>query len=673
MVMSQDIGLREVRLIEHTLIPLSDGVSCAAKIWLPVDAETDPVPAILELIPYRKRDGTIFRDTQLQPVVAARGYAYVRVDIRGSGESTGTLDDEYLPREQQDALELIEWIAAQSWCTGALGMTGISWGGFNALQVAALRPPALKAIITQCSTDDRYADDVHYMGGCQILENIGWAADRFVYNVLPPDPQLVGEAWREMWQQRLDAHYPWIEIWLAHQTRDEYWKHGSVCEDYGAIDIPVYAVSGWYDSYSNAVPRMLANLSVPRKGLIGPWTHSFPDMSEPGPTIGFLHESVRWWDQWLKGIDTGIMDEPMYRVWMLDTVEPKPFFKDLPGRWVAEPTWPSAHIAMTPAYLGDGRLVSEQPDELALPFRSPQTAGIRCGRWGGYGGDSPDLATDQRVEDGTGLCFDGARLTAPVEIMGAVEIELEFSSDQEVAVIAAKLCDVAPDGTSALVSYGVLNLTHRDSHEFPTKLEPGKRYRATVRLNDIAQHFAAGHRIRISLATSHWPVIWPAPKPVTLTVYTGASRVLLPIRPPRASDAELPSFREPELAPAFPATELSPETGTRTIHEDVATGETTVTTLKDWGSYRLDPIGIEASGKLEEIYTIRPGDPLSAQVVIKGLTGFATADVRVEIKTEMRMSATESDWLLDNRIEASEDGKIVYDRRFVKTIPRNLL
>ena len=319
-------GARSIRLIENLYIPLSDGVRVAAKIWLPEDAEQRPVPAILEMIPYRKRDGTIYRDVRMHPWIAAQGYACVRVDIRGSGESEGLLLDEYLPREQQDGVEIIDWLSRQRWCSGSVGMTGISWGGFNALQLAALKPPALKAIITLCSTDDRYADDIHYMGGCLINENPSWSADRFTWGALPPDPQLVGDKWREIWLARLEAQRPWLEQWLAHQRRDAYWKHGSVCEDYGAIDCAVYAIGGWEDSYSNAVPRLLAGLRCPRKGLIGPWTHAYPHLSEPGPAIGYLQEAVRWWDHWLKGIDSGIMDEPMYRVWMLEPKAPKPWY-----------------------------------------------------------------------------------------------------------------------------------------------------------------------------------------------------------------------------------------------------------------------------------------------------------------------------------------------------------
>ncbi len=276
-------GARSIRLIENLYIPLSDGVRVAAKIWLPEDAEQRPVPAILEMIPYRKRDGTIYRDIRMHPWIAAQGYACVRVDIRGSGESEGLLLDEYLPREQQDGVEIIDWLSRQRWCSGSVGMTGISWGGFNALQLAALKPPALKAIITLCSTDDRYADDIHYMGGCLINENPSWSADRFTWGALPPDPQLVGDKWREIWLARLEAQRPWLEQWLTQQRRDAYWKHGSVCEDYGAIDCAVYAIGGWEDSYSNAVPRLLAGLRCPAQGVDRPLDPCLSASQRAGP------------------------------------------------------------------------------------------------------------------------------------------------------------------------------------------------------------------------------------------------------------------------------------------------------------------------------------------------------------------------------------------------------
>jgi putative CocE/NonD family hydrolase len=311
---------RTVREIENVFIPLADGTRLAARIWLPEDAERNPVPAILEYLPYRKRDATTERDNLTYPWFAGHGYAGVRVDMRGSGDSDGLLEDEYLKLEQDDCLEVMRWIAAQPWCTGAIGMMGISWGGFNGLQVAARRPPELKAIITLCSTDDRYADDIHFMGGCLLTENLGWASTMFGYMARPPDPAIVGERWRELWLHRMENEPLLVDTWLRHQRRDAYWKHGSVCENFAAIECPVYAIGGWADGYSNAVPRLLAGLKVPRKGLVGPWAHKYPHFAYPGPQIGFLQEALRWWDKWLKGKETGVMDGPMYRVWLQDSV-----------------------------------------------------------------------------------------------------------------------------------------------------------------------------------------------------------------------------------------------------------------------------------------------------------------------------------------------------------------
>ncbi len=311
-----------LRDIEHFWIPLPDGTRLAARMWLPEGSEDSPVPAILEYIPYRKRDGTRGRDENLHVPVAEAGYAVIRVDLRGTGDSEGVYHDEYLPQELQDGCDVIAWIADQPWCDGKVGIIGKSWGGFNGLQLAALQPPALKAIISVGSTDDRYATDVHYYGGCLTKDNLDWSAYMFALNGMPPDPELVGEDWRAMWLARLEANRPWAIPWMEHQRRDEYWRHGSVCEEFSKIEIPCFLVNGWGDNYSEAIPRMLAGLSCPRKGLIGPWAHVYPHDGGPGPEIGFLQECLRWWDHWLKGSDTGIMDEPMLRAWMCDSRPP---------------------------------------------------------------------------------------------------------------------------------------------------------------------------------------------------------------------------------------------------------------------------------------------------------------------------------------------------------------
>ena len=458
---------RKDRQIENTWIPLADGTNLGARIWLPDDAEQDPVPAILEYIPYRKDDGTAPRDALMQPYFAGHGYAAVRVDMRGSGDSDGILYDEYLPQEQDDALEIIDWIAKQPWCTGVVGIIGISWGGFNGLQIAARRPPQLKAVITVDSTDDRYSDDVHYMGGCVLgIEMLEWSATMLLHNAQPPDPAHVGDRWREMWLERLEKTPPFIEQWLNHQRRDSYWEQGSVCENYEAIQCPVYAVGGWADGYTNAVFRLMENLPGPRKGLIGPWAHAYPHSAYPGPEIGFLQECLRWWDYWLKGMDTGIMDEPMLRVWMEDSIPPSVDQSIWPGRWVAEPSWPSTNNQPETYYLDVGALKERVGSETRLDYTGSQMAGLTAGMWCPNGAPG-ELPIDQRPDDGLSLVFDSLLLDTPVEILGFPKVTLRVSADKPNALIAVRLCDLAPDGSSALVSRGLLNLTHRNGSAHP--------------------------------------------------------------------------------------------------------------------------------------------------------------------------------------------------------------
>ncbi|MGD8639478.1 MAG: CocE/NonD family hydrolase, partial [Gammaproteobacteria bacterium] len=539
--------------IENAWIPMPDGVQLAARIWLPESAEDNPVPAILEYIPYRKRDSSRGRDSQIYPYFAGHGYAGVRVDLRGSGDSEGILCDEYLQQELDDGVAIMRWLEEQPWCNGKVGMMGISWGGFNGLQIAAMRPPQLKAIITASSTDDRYADDVHHMGGCLLGDNLSWASTMFAFNSSPPDPEVVGKKWRDMWFERLRGSGLWLETWLSHQRRDEYWKHGSVCEDYDAIECPVMAVSGWADGYSNAVFRLLANLKVPRQGLIGPWGHKYPHIGMPGPAIGFLQEALRWWDKWLKGIETGIMDEPMLRVWMQDSVPPTTRYKYRPGRWVGEQTWPSKNIEQAEYKLAPARRLvpaSESVGEEVRNLQSPLGLGLFAGKWCSYTA-APDLPHDQRQEDGGALVYDSAPLEDTLEILGAPQVQLDIIPDKPVAMLAVRLSDIAPDNKATRVTYGLLNLTHRNGSEHPECLQPGKRHRVTVSLNHIAQQFPRGHQLRIAISTSYWPLAWPAPASTQVKVITGESRVFLPIRAPRPEDDKIRSFEPAEGAPAL--------------------------------------------------------------------------------------------------------------------------
>jgi len=670
---------RRVHVIENTWISMPDGARLAARIWLPEDAEADPVPALLEFLPYRKRDFMRARDEPMHHYFAGHGYASVRVDIRGSGDSDGLTLDEYTEAEHDDATAVIEWLAAQPWCTGAVGMFGISWGGFNSLQVAARQPPALKAIITLCAADDRYADDAHYMGGCLLNENLIWGSSFFMYHLLPPDPDIVGDRWREMWFERMENAVLFPAHWLKHQRRDDFWKYGSICEDYAAVRCPVYAIGGWADGYSNAVPRLLEGLKVPRKGLIGPWAHVFPHNGTPGPAIGFLQEALRWWDHWLKDIDTGLMNEPAYRVWMQDSLPPQPQYDERPGRWVAEPGWPSDNVrphalTLDPA----GLLVADAAEEGLLELVSPPATGITAGNWCAMGSEG-EMPIDQRPDDGRSLVFDGEPLDAPLEIMGAPALHLVFESNRPVAQVIVRLNDVFPDGTSARVTYGLLNLTHRESHEHPAPLVPGQRTEAVVHLNDIAHRFAAGNRVRVAVSTAYWPMAWPTPERVTLGVHTGASSIVLPVRAPRDGDKHLPKFSPPETGPSGSDTVLRESTLRRTIERDLLTGDVIYRIHDDGGEFdgaaliHLEDIDLEAGFALLQQYRIGEADPLTASGEIVAHALLRRGSWAPELRGRIELRATKNDFIVTAKITAHEGSSEVFAREWTETIPRDLV
>ncbi|HKI19500.1 MAG TPA: CocE/NonD family hydrolase, partial [Isosphaeraceae bacterium] len=637
---------RQVREIENLFITLADGCRLAARIWLPLDAEKNPVPAILEYLPYRKRDGTSERDQFTHPYFAGNGYACIRVDMRGSGESDGLLEDEYLKLEQDDCLEVLKWIAAQPWCTGKVGMIGISWGGFNGLQVAARRPPELAAVISLCSTDDRYADDIHYMGGCLLNDNLQWSSVMFAYMARTPDKALLGERWRDVWLNRLNNEPLLIANWLKHQRRDAFWKHGSICEDWAAITCPVYLVGGWADGYSNTIPRMLAHLKCAKKGLIGPWAHKYPHFAKPGPRIGFLQEALRWWDKWLKGIETGIMDEPQYRVWMEEPMPPRAYYEERPGRWVAEPSWPSPNVKTKSLHLASGARLTETPaPDMPVSHLSPQSVGMGCGAWCGFG-IGPERPLDQRIDDGRSLCFDSEPLAERLEILGAPVLRLEIAVDRPQAFLAVRLNEVTPDGASARITYGLLNLTHRLSHENPSAVKPDERMTVAVQLNDIAHAFAAGSRIRVSLSTSYWPLVWPSPAAATLTVFTGASRLELPTRKPRAEDAKLPAFPASEGAKPLAKTYHRPAAGRRWIERDIGSGLVTYFIEEDMGHFTIDHIGLETDFVQREAYRIRDDDPLSAEIEISYAISIGRGNWRTRSQTRTVMRADKTHFIL---------------------------
>jgi len=673
---TNDAPSRGVQDIETIWIPMSDGTRLAARLWLPDGASENPVPAILEYIPYRRRDGSRDWDQLTHPWFAARGYACLRVDIRGSGDSEGVTLDEYLKQEQDDAIEVIEWIAAQPWCRGQVGMMGISWGGFNALQVAARRPPALKAIITVCSTDDRYTDDIHYMGGGLLNGNLDWGATFFTYMGRAPDPAIVGERWREMWLDRLECLQPFHAIWMEHQHRDDYWRHGSVCEDFGQIECAVMAIGGWADGYSNAPFRMLQGLSCPRQAIIGPWGHKYPHMGAPGPAIGFLQEAARWWGHWLKGQTTGILEEPMLRAFIQHSVEPRAHYDERPGHWVGENSWPSPSIDRQRYHFDVAGLVRDA----AAPggdwqVCSPQSTGSEGGEWCPYGlgGLGPEMPTDQRPDDGRSIVFDTPPLEGPLQILGAPTVLLDVSVDRPVANLTVRLCDVSPDGSSTRMTFGTLNLTHRDGHQTPQPLQPGRRYRVRIELNEIGYALPAGHRLRIGLSTAYWPMLWPCPEPVQVTVFAGESVLELPVRPPRPADAQV-AFEPPVTAPPLDITTLRPGETTRRITRDIATGITSLEVVHDDGLSRIVENGLMTEHRKALRFRIADDDPTSARaevdmrIVSENDTGW---NARIETRSVVSCSA--EDFFIEAEVHAFEGEHRIFSRSWARVIGRCLL
>ncbi len=642
---------RAVTMIENTFIPMPDGVKLAVQLWLPAETDTHPAPVVLEYIPYRKRDHYRAFDSYWGQMLAQYGVAYARLETRGSGDSGGILADEYLPREQHDGASAIAWLAKQTWCNGQVGMRGVSWGGFSTLQVAALAPPALKAIMPMSASDMRYTDDAHYLGGAFALTGLKWATSFKAVTAAPPDPLITGAGWREAWQKRLDATPPIAARWLSHQTNDAFWRQGSVALDWNAIACPVYVIGGLVDSYGNEIPRLLAHLKVPRKGLYGPWQHGYPSPATPGPALDWAWEEVRWWRHWLMGEETGIMAEPMLRVYLPDATAAQVSPAPIPGRWVAEPTWPSPNITARAFYFGQGGLHDAPPTAQTVRYVADKTVGLGKVEWVPFA--PTELPREQSADDAKSLVFDTPALTQDLDLVGAPVLRVRVSADRPVAKLAVRLCEVAPEGASWLVTYGVLNLTHRDGHTHPVALVPGQFYDVDIPLNFTAHRFRVGTRIRASLCESLWPLVWPSPQVVTLEIDLGATRLEAPIRG-RGAASSMPIALAPALtgvAKDWPTLEVSETGGVARVVETWPTSDSVVADIAETTS---------GSGP-NVVLSMAAADPLSCVWRAEQTSRFKRPGWDVSIRAEVSLSATVTHFQIDERTVATLNGAVVAD------------
>lgn len=643
-------------------ITLPDGTRLSARVWMPDDARENPVPAILEFLPYRKRDGTAARDVTTHAVFAKHGYACLRVDMRGNGDSEGAMDDEYSPQELADAVDVINWIAAQDWCSGNVGMMGISWGGFNALQVAALAPEPLKAIVTVCSTVDRFADDIHYKGGCLLNANFGWGATMLCYSSRAPDPALVGDKWRDMWLERLNAEPYLTMVWARHQHRDAYWEHGSVCEDYSAIKAATLTIGGWRDGYKNAPQSLLENLDTSTKAIIGPWIHKYPHIAVPEPRIDFIGECLRWWDHWLKDIDAGIENVPDLRLFMMEKAGEST--GGVQGRWINQDF---RNAPQSVLHLGAKGL-----GETATPF----TTNIDSPASTGLSGDdffsvwpSGAVTAEQTADDAQSNCFDTDQLDTDLSVVGAVQLDLTLTSNTPVAQIAARLCEVDAQGISHLITTGVLNLTHRESAQNPAPLPVNTPLNVSLTLDQIAYKLCAGSRLRLSLSNAYWPLIWPAPGHTKLGLTAG--KISLPLLH-ESADSPV-RFNPPDPNASWNVRTIRDASQSRDITTDPETGVISVACVDDAGEVEDLDHGLINGTVSREWWDIQPDDPLSARARAHWSYRNARGDWSVRTETFSEMWSDAQAFHLTARIEAYEGETLIFEKDFSETIRRNLV
>lgn len=632
---------------------------------MPENADDNPFPAVLEALPYRLRDCTVARDATTHPAFARAGYASLRVDLRGCGESEGLFDDEYSEQELQDIEDVIAWIAAQPWSSGAVGMMGISWGGFNGLQVAARRPAALKAVISLCSSTDRFGDDIHYKGGCELTENIGWAATAMSWFSMPPDPEIRGAGWRDAWLERL-GNTPFLASrWLRHRSRDDYWQHGSICEDFSAVEAAILSIGGWHDGYRNTPAKLLeGGCSGPVKAIVGPWNHKYPHIAAPEPRIDFVAIALRWWDRWLKGAANGAEADPDYRVYVMDAVPPQTSYDARPGRWIGLPAWPAGGLAHQTFSLGDGTL-GQTPMTTPRTTRSNPACGQGTGEYFPFGFGPGELPDDQAADDALSLCFDSAPLEQAFTVLGAPDLRLALASDRPFGQLAVRLSDVAPDGRATLITHGFLNLQFREGFARSVPLPPDRDVDIRLDLDQCAYRLPAGHRLRLALSASYWPFIWPERGGVSLTVSAGT--LCMSFLPDQVG--------EEILLPAAPETLPVAVRQTRSGHERKSrcaeAGRHNLTIEADHGETFIPENGLRLSSTLREIWSIDTSDISDASGEITWTRGLSRGGWGVRTRVETKMRATSESFHVTMRLAAYEGDMLTFERTFEDNIPRD--
>jgi putative CocE/NonD family hydrolase len=659
--------------LENLFLRMPDSVRLNAFLYLPEKLTAGrKIPGILETMPYRY--GPLPDSYH-----ARHGYASIFVDVRGTGGSEGIPKTEYSVEEYEDIAHVIDWLSKQPWANGNVGMFGGSYGAFNSVwTAAAVRPPALKAIFAMCGTDDRYTDDIHHPGGAMLMVDNSWALSMVTSNGMPGAPgyDLYSKASLDRWETP-----PWLQEFLHHQLDGTYYRRGSLAPGYERLAIPTFLVGGYLDVYQNFVPQIMKHSkNAVTMGILGPWHHS---LTEPGPKIDIENALMtRWFDHWLKGEDTGILKEPRVSFYMPRWRRQSfRYTGDIPGEWRHLDDWPETvfepglrlylrpepeiaadqALAMEPAPGRGGRLAGETGRSSALKLRYHPGTGGNAQSFGPTRGEGY-YGLDHRAEDVWGLCFDTPPLTEPVEILGFAKARLFVTSTAPQANWIVRLCDVAPDGTSYLVSRGILNGTHRRSHTNPEALVPGEVYEITVELMCVGYEFEPGHRIRAVVTNADFPVFWPSPYPMVTTLFTGSDRpsyIALPVLPKLAyRAAELPLL--PEEQGAGEAAEPAGEEGSwlRVIH-DAENGVHSAVVNLPW------------AGRIT--CRVKDDDPASASLHNVASSTESEGGRRIEVRSDGELRSTADEFILDITCTLLESGRVVRTRNWKDRVKRQLV
>lgn len=639
---------------EEAWIDMPDGVRLAATLYLPEEGE-GPWPAILEYLPYRKDDWTLRRDLTLYPYLVDRGYVGARVDIRGTGRSEGRLPDgEYSDRELEDGEAVIAWLATRPWSNGAVGMWGISWGGFNAIQLAVRRPPALKAIVAVDASDDLFHLDIHYIDGIWHLDEYEIGID--LTNGLTRAPEFPTDD--ASLADRFDTE-PWLLSWLRHQRDGPFWRRGSLAPGYERLRVPALLVGGLLDGYRDSVPRMLEHVPAPVRAIVGPWNHSYPHDATPGPEIEWRGEVVRWFDRWLRGADVPD-EEPRLAVYLRSWHPPDPDLDEVPGWWRAE-DWPVEGSEERVLHLGHGGTLTLVPGGDCvdrLPY--VPSAGAEAGAWWG------ELPVDQAPLDATCLVYETDPLLEDVAIIGFPMARLRAAVNAPLAHFIARLSDAAPDGRVTLVTGGALNGAHRRSAERPEAFEPGVADDLVVPMRFTSWVFPRGHRIRLAVSNHLWPMLWPTPHLMTLSLDLPGSSLVLPVVPLEARSS--PRFEPPAPTP-------SPAEVTREGHVEPTPWTVERSERIAMASWRGEEESGYPWGRMRSIESLRfkvaDAEPAHAAALAEGDLHVLLPGRSLQWRTRLSLRSDAEAFHLRFRRSLTEDGRQIRRRDWEESVPRD--